>query len=238
MTREQLIKKLQNKEIDTDKNMITMEDVEGLTRDEVVQILEEDHNIITDYAEEYGEPGYENNGKTILFGDWNYISNEVFEWLEEEYNLEWLDEWIVNYNDSVAFRTQPNSWGWMQSFFLDDESEPIAIKGNEKEYIETGDFINNCHSIVANVDEETMKKLGFIKIDQDDHCSGWYAHCEMPCDFIEKNIPQELIDNNKIEYVFYSEGKGQFAISWSVWVRAEKDVLIELGILKEGDGNG
>jgi len=231
MTKEQLIKRLQDKKIDTDKNTITMEDVEGLTRDELVQILEEDHGIITDYAEEYGEPGYENNGKTILFGDWNYISHEVFEWLEEEYELEWLDEWIINYNDSKAFRTAPNSWGWMQSFFLNDDLDPIAIKGNEREYLEVGGFINNCGSIVANVDEEVMEKLGFVRIDQDDHCSGWYNHCEMPCEFTEKNIPQELLSNKKIEYVFYSEGKSQFAISWSVWVRADEKILKELGVI-------
>jgi len=235
MNKEQIIEKLQNKEIDMNNNVITMEDVKGLTREEVVQILEEDQGIITDWALEYGEPGYENNGKSILFGDWNYISNDVFDWLEEAYNLEWSDEWIVNYNDSVAFRTQPNGWGWMQAFFLNEELEPIAIEGNEKEYIETGDFINNCHAIVANVSEEKMEELGFVQISQDDHCSGWYDFCEEPCVFIEKNIPQELIDSGKLEYVFYNEGKGQFSINWSVWVRADEKTLEKLGVKKENN---
>ena len=235
MNKEQIIEKLRNKEIDMNDNVITMEDIKGLTREEVVQILE-DHGVITDMALEYGEPGYEeDDGKNILFGDWNYISNEVWEWLEEEYNLEWSDEWIVNYNDSVAFRTQPDTYGWSQAFFLSEELEPIPIKGNEEEYIEKGGFVNNCHAVVENVSEEKMEELGFTKITQEDHCSGWYSYCEDPCDFIEKNIPQELIDSGKLEYVFYSEGKGQFSINWSVWVRADEEILEKLELKKDNN---
>ncbi len=78
-----------------------------------------------DWADQYGEPGYETPAKGILFADWNDISKPLQTRLEKQgYELEWSDEWYVDSSSSPAkaYRTQPDGHGW--------ESRLRMIDGN------------------------------------------------------------------------------------------------------------
>lgn len=57
------------------------------------------------------EPGYDPH-KVRLFGDWNPVSRELTEALEEHYELEWSDEWISCSLCGQYFRSQPDSYSW------------------------------------------------------------------------------------------------------------------------------
>jgi len=93
-----------------------------------------DNQFVYDYAEEYGEPGYHEEG-LVLLGNWNMTGNCFFELLENMgYNPEWHDEWIIA-SDGKAYRTQASSVWWRPSWFYLD-GEIIPIKGNEHDYYE------------------------------------------------------------------------------------------------------
>jgi hypothetical protein len=62
----------------------------------------------------YGERGYNDPEAGILFADWNPISREVQDYLEDAgYSLEWSDEWYIDYDNDKAWRTSPNSYDWV-----------------------------------------------------------------------------------------------------------------------------
>lgn len=84
-----------------------------------------------EYAETYGEPGYTlaNGGKGILLHDWNNVPEETQKLLEAEgFELEWCDEWTVDYDTSPskAYRTEPDCFDWQPSFRLTEDGELLT----------------------------------------------------------------------------------------------------------------
>lgn len=70
-----------------------------------------------DWASEYGEPGYTAGENGILFDNWNELrkSHPLFmRWLEENYSIEWCDEWYIDYEHGAkAWRTCADSYSWI-----------------------------------------------------------------------------------------------------------------------------
>ncbi len=62
-------------------------------------------------AGEYGEPGYSNPKRGILFANWNKFCCEVTDLLERAgYEIERSDEWTTCGNCGVALRTSPDRY--------------------------------------------------------------------------------------------------------------------------------
>jgi hypothetical protein len=76
-----------------------------------------------DFCAEYGEPGYSNPEKGIIFANWKDIPKGLADWLEASgYSLEWSDEWHVSHEWGKAYRTSPDSYHWEPSIILPPEA--------------------------------------------------------------------------------------------------------------------
>lgn len=75
-------------------------------------------------AHQYAEPGYTlGEGKLgILFGNWNRLSKNGYELLEEHFDLEWCDEWFTCDECGKAIRHQADDMSWSPSYQVFDGS--------------------------------------------------------------------------------------------------------------------
>lgn len=105
--------------------------------DSALQYLADKHNA--EFASEYGEPGYSNPEKGIIFANWNDIPKGLGDWLEScGFELEWSDEWHVSYNypGGRAYRTSPDSYGWESSIVYDGEGDYLTRDDSHSEIVE------------------------------------------------------------------------------------------------------
>ncbi len=188
---------------------IQLEDVDGLSVDELVNVLE-DIGVIADRCKEYGEPGYKNPKKEILLGDWNALSVDVNEKIESAgYALEWFDEWVCD-DEGAAFRTQPDGPEWEPSYFIVD-SVVYPIRGNEEFYIEEV-LLNNTDRAAPTW--LNLEEYGFEKVTEAE--SGFYESCN-------NKTPKELVDKyiNEEDFVFKIESKNPWCIQYSLWKKQQ-----------------
>lgn len=76
-----------------------------------------------DWCRSYGEPGYRDPAKWVVFANWNKVSQRTQQYLEEAgCILEWSDEWMIDYETSKAYRTDGNGYNWVCSVAWDDEN--------------------------------------------------------------------------------------------------------------------
>ncbi len=185
----------------------------------------DDH--FTDYASEYGEPGYSCDSGVILGSFWCRCADidglhdiaahypRVFAALEESgYSLEWNDEWMVDGDSSKAYRTTADSYGWTPSIaYFDgdiltpesDVSEWIAYAVNDSDVALTG---RQCHKSVLVADGWALYESGFE--------SGWRpGQTADPA----KILSAVQADRPGHDVVFYIDGVGQFDLEFSVYVR-------------------
>src|SRR5690554_2608429 len=99
-----------------------------------------DSGEIEQICSEYGEQGYilEVGKEAILFANWNNFDKypNFMEWLENNYELEWLDEWIIDYDYSKAYRISPDSYNWQQQVRITDCGELITPDSDIEDWIE------------------------------------------------------------------------------------------------------
>ena len=71
---------------------------------------------------EYGDQGYRlSSGTRIAFANWNDISDNVQKYLElNGYELQWNDEWIINYETDKCYRCSPDSYSWTPYYHITD----------------------------------------------------------------------------------------------------------------------
>jgi hypothetical protein len=95
------------------------------------EYLAEKHNA--DFASKYGEPGYSDPERGIIFADWNGIPSGLGDWLEKcGYALEWSDEWSVV--DGIAYRTSPDCYSWECQIHITDEGEWLTPEQSDDEW--------------------------------------------------------------------------------------------------------
>ncbi len=194
--------------------VLRKEDFGGLDIDEIVEALKE-LEVIVNWGE-YGERGYDNPEKEVLFGDWNYVDYSLQEELEENgYKIEWFDEWVFDEN-GLAYRTQPDSVGWEPSYFVDD-GEILSIEDNVDRYVEL--YKNDCTKAV--VSYINLEEMGWRPaLDDKSFCSGWYDSCDNldPCELVKQ------IDSKKYDYLFQIKGSNPFAVNYKLYTK-EKECI-------------
>lgn len=113
---------------------------------------------------EYCEPGYSSN-KMVLFGNWNLISDSLREALEEHFELNWSDEWIMCDTCNKYFRITGDCWLWIKYGHIFDGYALCGdcIKANPDEYIAyLLDNPSDCEHIGLN-----LKDMGFKQLNGD-----------------------------------------------------------------------
>ena len=191
-----------------------MEKAKTIAGDYVSNLLND--CTIQDYADEYGEPGYQNEGKLILLGNWNHFDKDTLDLLEEFYELEWEDEWMII--EGKAYRTSPDCYGWKPSFYMDDGGQCWVEEDMDRELVIelfgiTSHHNTNLKAIPFDLD---LHKLGFTKVNEDSFENGWHGINDDP----QKIIDKMLKENNDKVYVFTYSSE-QFRVNFDLWETVE-----------------
>lgn len=170
-----------------------------------------------EWAHEYGEPGYTDPARAILFGNWNYVSKQACDWLESQgFELEWEDEWRV-LDDGKAYRTSPTSYGWTQSFVTDDEGNDYT-KAEHDGLIEAfamTDKNHTPHLLPVWITDAELEEEGFEKVDDTKRENGFFAGQN---DTPEKDATVLFIKGAEA-VAFRHVEQSQFYFKWDVWVK-------------------
>jgi hypothetical protein len=168
-----------------------------------------------DICNTYGESGYEvKEGKLIYLGNWNGIER-VAKALEDDGNeIEWKDEWFLDYEESRCFRIQPDSYNWIQSFVVTDTDQVICKEDLERYPQLLDDYIE--HYLLNNPNRVDLfcidlESEGFTEL-EDVYRNGWYGKEDNPNEIYEK-LSKEYDVIFQINYAHVWE------ISFTVWVK-------------------
>lgn len=173
---------------------------------------------------EYGEPGYDQPARGILFADWNDCPQWLQNGLERRgFALEWEDEWVEADETSKAYRTSPTSYGWTPYYVIRNDCEIIG--GDEIEndsdmqawYVDEYLLNNSRHANIFR--GVSLEKHGFAKFNgtyetgfhpgQNDEPKAVLAH-------IRREMPNH-------DVVFSIDSCGQFDTMWTAWTRPVKE---------------
>lgn len=118
--------------------------------------------IIDGFAKYFGEPGYtkENEEKDILLGDWNNVSPDIQNKLDEAgYTMIWSEEWYIDYDYSKVWRTLPDSYYW----------RPSIAYGNERVFTpddDATDWLEEFGNTGTTIPENAPIPEGFLRVAQ------------------------------------------------------------------------
>jgi hypothetical protein len=191
--------------------------VESGDFEELCAALERAGIRYVDYASSYGEPGYTDPEKAILFADWNPMHREIGDYLERAgYALEWSDEWIVCSETGKAYRTQPDSYSWTPYYHLTEDGDVIGgdeIENDESVAREYLDLIENDPR-KANLFDLDFESLGYRRLNEADFEAGFYPG--------QNDNPRKILADLQAkdpdgQFVFSVTGKGQFDVHFAVY---------------------
>lgn len=184
----------------------------------IFKVLQENYDV--DRCSNYGEPGYAAPKKGILFANWNIISSRLANYLEAAgYELEWSDEWMIDYNHDKAYRTSPNSYGWQSSVVLSGDYEwltPDDGAFNVISELACTDPTQSARMLPPWVTERDLTELGFIKQGKERESGLHPGQTADPKEF----LAEVFKDKTAIEVVFTGY-PSQFHTTWQAWVKYE-----------------
>lgn len=194
------------------------------TRESVIKFLD---NVfgddITEYATEYGEPGYSTSGDLglIVLGNYNGVDLEtrfpgIATRLEElGVQFEWYDEWTLDYETGNAYRTQPDCYSWQPSFVYAD-GEIITPDSGPDAIIEWArdDADRAIPATFGDLSLE-LEDLGYIRYGE--YRAGWGYYGPLNTD--PRKIAAELPGGTS--FVFVLTGTGQFDAHFDLYVKTD-----------------
>ena len=185
---------------------------------ETIFALLEKRGAYPAYCSRYGEEGYDDPEKSIIFADWNHVSKRVYSWLESHgYALEWSDEWIIPYQTDKAYRSSPDGYDFKPSYFITVDGDVIG-----KDEIESGDEIdtyieylkddaNRCDTF-----DVDWTKHGFTKLNDDSYESGLHPGQN---DSPAKILRAAQSSKPDHDFIFSLDETSQFYSTFSIWSR-------------------
>lgn len=185
----------------------------------IIELL--DNRFEVGICSEYGEEGYElpEGKKAILFGDWNDLDKypNIMEYLEENYELEWYDEWYVCYNTGKAYRTQPNGYSWESQIMYSENicryltpDDDISDWIDEVKITDSNEIIKALPSFIC---EDEIEKEGF-KLIEENFENGHYGKVDNP-----KDIAEKLFEEGFTEIVFQLDYVSQFSTGFIAYAK-------------------
>jgi hypothetical protein len=180
----------------------------------------------------YAEPGYTDPECGIIAtGNWNDVTvysqvhgrqvvsdlpsriSRLFEKLGVE--IEWSDEWSECSNCNKLVRTSPNSYGWQQSYKLDDDGLTCheCIEKDPEEHLQS---LEGCDTSCNTISSINPSEHGYVKLEECE--TGWHpGQNDNP-----REIGKALRAKGITRYLFNLDDVGQFDAKWSVWVKVEE----------------
>lgn len=169
-------------------------------------------------ANEYGEPGYASEYPVAL-ANWNSIPKEDAEVLEEVFNLEWDDEWVI-FTDGSAYRIMPDSYSWQPTLVFPPDGDPVTPDSDDASTVLEIFCIEDPHQPLSTlphwfeIDSEA-KEEGWYKLPEV-HEAGMYAHQqERPEDVVEFLFEHESISALAIQIT----SSRQFDLDYVIYVK-------------------
>ena len=179
-------------------------------------------------ADYYGEPGYtlSDDSCMVLLANWNDgctpLNERSVAYLEAAgYSLEWSDEWMIDYSESKAYRTQADSYSWQPSAVLEPglcewltpDSDPCDVI----EAFEITDQSQPIQCVPYWIEPEDFANAGYVAVtdeggDAVDYRSGWYGREDDP-----NVIASALFDDGAESVAFQVTGAGQFEAAFTVY---------------------
>lgn len=162
------------------------------------------------YCAEYGEPGYSNPRKMILFSNWNLFPRQACDLLESAgYELEWEDEWSTCDGCNKAFRTSADSYSWQPSMMYDNGGYYCAdCLGDDDEIL--SDYIDNPRRAV-NLEGLDLRKFGYVEIECG-FSAGWSTCSDNP-----EKIMADCHARGYRNVLFQISDQSQFECGFCVW---------------------
>lgn len=181
----------------------------------ILQALGDKYSI--EYIGTYGEPGYSTSKQAILFANWNNIPKRLQKRLARDFELEWSDEWYIDYNTDQCYRTSPDSYCWTPSVIFQD-GEALTVdqaRDNSEPYLES--LINDPTTcdIFGILKKSNCSDLGY-RLLQDDLEYGFYPQST---DDPNQVLSDLLKQNPNGEYIFGNIQQEQFRTNFAVFER-------------------
>lgn len=164
-------------------------------------------------AERYLEPGYSlpEGSKGILFANWNNYTSEQMDALEEEYEIEWSDEWMVV--EGAALRTEPTDWWWKPSYRVTRDGEVLTVESSVEDWIHEAAAYDTCHDPETIPSNYELEGTGFKKFSESVPTTGILG------DKTPKEVLVEILALYPNAQVVFQEA----GIEWQAYYRTEED---------------
>ncbi len=205
--------------------------------------IDEFGDIITDAGIGYAG-GYGNSGMSDVWvtGNWNdrdrydsatgtrvvtsTMPSRLFDALERlGVNGEWLDEWDRCSDCAKLIRTQPDSYAWTAQYILTDDCEFVCrdCMQNDRESWVDDHYANHVDRALTWLSPAELREMGWHDAFPDDHDTQTGFHPG------QNGCPQAMVnhlyaseDNDGRDWVFIITDKGQFDVSYRLFVRSEE----------------
>ena len=196
----------------------------------ILNYLQEKHYL--EWANTYGEPGYSDPEKGILFLDWNPISQRIQDYLEEQgYELEWSDEWIIDYEGSegsTAYRTSPDSYSWVSQIRLTDDGEILTPEHDVEEWLDYAKSTdhNQPHKALPDfITEDQLAEAGYKLYEPEGYPyeTGFHQGQTDDPEQVYKNIEEDSNTGDVESVVFQISEQSQFYTKWKAYYKNTED---------------
>jgi hypothetical protein len=186
------------------------------------------------WCSEYGEPGYGDVATTVVvLGDYwcgcdrveglhDYATHypRLFARAERAgVELEWFDEWIIDYEADKAWRTSPDSYGWQSSVLFTEYGDILTPDSDPADIIEYALSGDNRAISSRFLSIDDLAAMGFERWPDDDTSfeSGWHPGQTDDPTVIADRIRAE--HGEDVEILSYVTDVGQFDIRWITFYR-------------------
>jgi hypothetical protein len=191
----------------------------NISADTLHAILER-HDSDVQWCASYGEPGYDTPEHGIVFANWNNVPRFIGDWLEHHgFECEWSDEWVISNETNKAYRSEPDSYGWLRSYFMTKDGEIIG-----RDEVESGDEMDAYLEYLLNQPTRAdtfrvdWEKHGFAKVNSDSYEAGLHPG--------QTDDPRAIFREARkahpeCDFLFAIDDAGQFDTSFSLWSRVK-----------------
>lgn len=180
-----------------------------------LEYLQNSHNA--EWCTAYGEPGYTDPEAGIILCNWNDVPKGLADWLEKcGYSLEWSDEWMIDYDYSKAYRTNPDSYSWESNIALTDDGEWLTRDDDAATWIEHAEITSNgqpVRCVPSWISAADITGAGFTL-----YAEGMESGFHIGMDDSPEKIARELIAQSAYRVLFQKSEQSQFYCRFAVYV--------------------
>ena len=179
----------------------------------ILKALADKH--FAEWCSHYGEPGYNDPDAGVILCNWNNISKEVANYLEKAgFELEWSDEWVIDYDHDKAYRTSPDSYGWRPTAVYSYDGDLLTPEDDAGDVIDefATEQFNQVKSVPHWVTDDDLETAGFVKHNGEFESGHHPGQTDNP-----QTIGNELLKTIARRVVARVDDNGQFDCRFSMW---------------------